>query len=68
MMPIFEYRCQHDHLFEKLCDRNAPNPLCPECGCSATRLFSSPAFRFKGSGFHSTDYTKHGPKQRKEMP
>ncbi|MCF7802684.1 MAG: zinc ribbon domain-containing protein [Candidatus Marinimicrobia bacterium] len=66
MMPIYEYRCPHDHLFEKLVDRTDPNPVCPECGCPGQRLFSPPAFRFKGSGFHSTDYTRHGPKDRKE--
>lgn len=65
-MPLYEFRCTHDHLFEQLVDCDDPNPRCPECGCQSERLFSTPALRFKGRGFHVTDYTRHGPKDRKE--
>ena len=35
-MPIFVYRCDCGHRFERLVPRDADAPACPECG-SATR-------------------------------
>ena len=37
-----------------------PLVVCPECGGALTKLLSSPAFQFKGSGFYLTDYGKSG--------
>ena len=36
------------------------NPHCPICGCEVIRIMSSPSIRFRGSGFHCNDYTRHG--------
>ncbi len=57
-MPIYEYECRRcGHLFEliqKLSDK--PRQRCPECSGKVDRLISSPAIRFKGSGWYVTDY------------
>lgn len=64
-MPIYEYRCHHcDHAFDRLQPLGADCPPCPRCGGAAERILSRPAFRFKGHGFHATDYTRTGPKSR----
>ena len=61
IMPLYEYRCTYcDHLFEKLQTHFEDNPVCPICGSETVRIMSSPSIRFRGSGFHCTDYTKHG--------
>lgn len=63
-MPLYEYKCKKcDHIFEKLQSCNANNPICPQCEeGNVKRVISTPSLRFKGSGFHVTDYTRHGPK------
>ena len=62
-MPLFEYRCtQCDHLFDKFQSWDDDPPDCSTCGGEVIRIISSPSLRFKGSGFHSTDYGKRGPK------
>ena len=61
-MPIYEYRCENDHVFEVI-QRMTDEPLtaCEECGAPASRVLTPPAIHFKGSGFHNTDYgTKRG--------
>lgn len=57
-MPLYEYRCQKCRKrFEVLQTINArPLDRCPECGGSLSRLISSPAIQFKGSGWYITDY------------
>jgi len=60
-MPIYEFRCQYcDHLFERLQPMESDFPDCPLCGGEVTRIISAPNHRFKGHGFHVTDYTHHG--------
>lgn len=56
-MPIYEYRCENDHVFEVI-QRMTDEPLreCEECGAPASRVLTPPAIHFKGSGFHNTDY------------
>lgn len=59
-MPIYEYRCQHcGHGFELIqrFSDEAQQP-CPQCGKTADRQMSAPAFQFKGSGWYLTDYAK----------
>jgi putative FmdB family regulatory protein len=60
-MPLYEYQCDFcGHRFERIRKFSDP-PLeaCPECGKSpVTKLVSSPAIQFKGSGFYITDYAK----------
>ena len=56
-MPIYEYRCENDHLFEVM-QSITEDALteCIECGAPVRKVLHSPAIHFKGSGFHNTDY------------
>jgi putative FmdB family regulatory protein len=58
-MPIYEYRCENDHLFEVV-QRMSDDPLeaCTVCGAPVQRVFHPVAVHFKGSGFYNTDYGK----------
>ena len=60
-MPLYEYHCEAcGSRFEKIRKFSDP-PLeeCPTCGKGpVTKLISSPAIQFKGSGFYITDYPK----------
>ena len=60
-MPLYEYECEScKNRFEKIVKYSDP-PLdtCPKCGEGPVRkLFSSPAIKFKGSGWYITDYAK----------
>lgn len=61
-MPIYEYQCQKcEHRLEALQQLSEP-PLttCPECNGELRKLFSAPAFQFKGSGWYVTDYARKG--------
>lgn len=57
-MPIYEYRCEKCHrqfeILQKINEKNLDK--CPECGGQLTKLISSPAIQFKGSGWYITDY------------
>ena len=59
-MPLYEYECEScHHRFEKI--QKFSDPLvdvCPVCGGVVKKLFSSPAFQFKGTGWYATDYAK----------
>jgi putative FmdB family regulatory protein len=62
-MPLYEYECgacgKRFELIRKFSD--GPVDVCTLCGQGpVTRLFSSPAIQFKGSGFYITDYAKKG--------
>ena len=62
-MPLYEYQCdacgERFELIRKHSD--PPVDVCTKCGKGpVTRLFSSPAIQFKGSGFYITDYAKKG--------
>ena len=60
-MPLYEFRCTYcDNLFERIQPYHGDWPPCPVCGSETMRIMSSSSVKFKGSGFHSTDYTKHG--------
>ncbi len=59
-MPIYEYKCA-DCGFEEEVLQRISDPIltvCPKCGGHYHKKISSPAFRFKGSGFYETDYKK----------
>jgi putative FmdB family regulatory protein len=62
VIPLYEYECEAcHHRFEKI--QKFSDPLvdvCPVCGGPVKKLFSSPAFQFKGTGFYATDYKKSG--------
>ena len=58
-MPIYEYECSScAHRFDlKQSIKDDPIKECPRCGKSVTKLISSPAIMFKGSGWYITDYS-----------
>jgi putative FmdB family regulatory protein len=59
-MPLYEYQCDScNHRFEiiqKFSDD--PVSVCPKCGGPVTKLISSPAIQFKGTGWYITDYAR----------
>jgi len=59
-MPLYEYQCDAcAHRFEVIQKFSDPHvEVCPKCGSKVTKLFSSPAIQFKGSGWYITDYAK----------
>ncbi len=61
-MPLYEYECNAcAHRFEVIQKySDAHIDVCPKCGGAVTKLFSSPAIQFKGSGFYLTDYGRGG--------
>ena len=59
-MPLYEYECAAcGERFERL-QKFADPPIktCPACGGHVSRLLSSSAIRFKGSGWYVTDYAR----------
>jgi len=61
-MPLYEYQCDRcEHRFELIQRFSDPPPhVCPKCGGPVTKLLSSPAIQFKGSGWYITDYARKG--------
>ncbi len=60
-MPLYEYECEAcGHRFEQIQKfSDAPLEECPSCGKKALhKLVSSPAIKFKGSGWYINDYAK----------
>jgi len=59
-MPLYEYQCNEcEHRFEliqKFSDALAS--ICPKCDGAVTKLMSSPAIQFKGTGWYITDYAR----------
>ena len=55
-MPVYEYRCNAGHEYEKTEGFDAPSvQKCVNCGATARRKISMPSVIFKGRGFYSTD-------------
>ena len=61
-MPLYEYQCDAcAHRFEVIQKYSDPKiDVCPKCGGTVSKLLSSPAIQFKGSGFYLTDYGRAG--------
>jgi putative FmdB family regulatory protein len=59
-MPLYEYQCDAcRHRFERIQKfSDPPVEVCPKCGGRVSKLVSSPAFQFKGSGWYVTDYAR----------
>jgi putative FmdB family regulatory protein len=60
-MPLYEYQCEAcGSRFEKIQKfSDPPADVCAKCGKGpVTKLLSSPAIQFKGSGWYITDYAK----------
>jgi putative FmdB family regulatory protein len=58
-MPLYEYQCDAcGHRFEEIQKfSDPPAEVCPKCGeRNVQKLMSSPAIKFKGSGFYINDY------------
>lgn len=65
-MPLYEYYCSCGCRFNDLQPPpGQPTMKCIRCGKKALKIISACAIRFKGSGFHSTDYDAYGPKGSK---
>ncbi len=65
-MPLYEYECAAcGERFERLQKFSDP-PIenCPKCGGHVSRLLSSPAIQFKGSGWYVTDYARAGKSEK----
>jgi putative FmdB family regulatory protein len=60
-MPIYEYRCpkcgEFEH-FQRITDSALKR--CPTCRSAVTKLISTTAFQFKGTGWYVTDYARQG--------
>jgi putative FmdB family regulatory protein len=58
-LPLYEYECQKDGVFERIQKFSDP-PLeaCPTCGGPIEKLASAPAIQFKGTGWYVTDYAR----------
>lgn len=68
-MPLYEYACEacgrHFELIRKFSD--PPVETCYTCGGGPVRkLLSSPAIRFKGTGWYITDYPRQGQSDKSE--
>jgi putative FmdB family regulatory protein len=62
-MPLYEYKCDAcGHRFERIRKfSDPPINVCPNCSeRKVHKLLSSPAIKFKGSGFYITDYARKG--------
>jgi putative FmdB family regulatory protein len=59
-LPLYEYKCkkcgQRTEKIRKFSD--PPLTICESCGGKIEQLLSSPAIRFKGSGWYINDYAK----------
>lgn len=55
-MPLYDYRCEAGHRYEKREPfGSSPHPPCDRCGKPAHRVLTAPTVVFKGSGWYSTD-------------
>ena len=69
-MPLYEYRCKRcGARFEKIQKfSDAPLATCEKCGGRVERLLSSPAIRFKGTGWYVTDYANKSTGEASHSP
>ena len=62
-LPLYEYECSEcSKKFElRRSFSDESEVVCPDCKCTATRIFSPVPIIFKGSGFYVTDHrSNHG--------
>ncbi len=59
-MPLYEYECgscgKRFEVIQKFSDE--PLSVCKFCGRAVSRLISSSAIQFKGTGWYVTDYAR----------
>jgi len=67
-MPLYEYKCNKCGLFVEKIQKVNDKPLekCSNCGGVLEKVISSPAIKFKGTGWYVTDYAKKE-KKREEI-
>lgn len=59
VMPIYEYKCECGHKFEKLIKHDAPTPACPKCKHDKPiKQVSVGSFRLAGGGWERDGYHK----------
>ncbi len=63
-MPTYEYACTAcGHQFEVMHRATeTPTIMCESCGGTTRKVFFPARVIFKGSGWHITDYGRHGAK------
>jgi len=62
-MPLNDFICNAcGHEFEAHRAVKARPPRCPKCKGTTKKQFTAVPIMFGGSGWHSTDYDKVGPK------
>ena len=62
-MPLNDFICNAcGHAFEAHRAVGARPPRCPRCKGTTKKQFTAVPVMFRGSGWHSTDYGKLGPK------
>ena len=59
-MPLYEFQCETCHKVTERIQKYSDPPMetCPACGGPVTKLLSSPAIQFKGTGWYITDYAR----------
>ena len=59
-MPLYEYKCRNCGVVTEAIQKVNDRPLlkCDHCGGPLTKLISSPAIQFKGTGWYVTDYAQ----------
>lgn len=56
MTPLYDFQCSYCKSLIEVSDPIPP--VCSACSNVMTRIWSTPAVHFKGSGFYSTDKGK----------
>jgi len=52
-MIKYDFRCENGHVYEQFVDSGTEVSRCKECGASATKMLSAPAFILDG---HTGDF------------
>lgn len=68
IMPTYSYECEEcGHAFDVVQGmKDKPKKKCPKCKKMKLQkvILGVGGIRFKGDGFHGTDYGKYGPKEK----
>jgi len=69
-MPLYEYKCKSCGVVTEVLQKVQDPPMtrCVHCGGRLTKIISSPAIQFKGSGWYVTDYAKKESNNAKPVP
>ena len=68
-MPTYVYECQKCKCrrdeWKALAKREDPVSPCDLCQNQMIRIVAAPGIALRGQGWHNTDYSKTGPKERR---